>query len=64
MPALVATRHEPNVKAFYEHLLENGKKPLQAIVAVMRKLLHAIFGMFQSGREFDGNRFYRIPKTA
>ena len=64
MPALVASRYETNVKAFYEHLLENGKKPMQAIVAVMRKLLHAIFGMFQSGREFDGNRFYRIPKKA
>ena len=37
---------------------------LQALVAVMRKLLHAIFGMFQSGREFDGSRFYRIPKKA
>ncbi len=60
MPALVASRREPNVRAFYEHLLEKGKKPLQALVAVMRKLLHAIFGMFKSGAEFDGEKFYKM----
>ncbi len=61
MPALVAIRREPNVRAFYEHLLKKGKKPLQALVAVMRKLLHAIFGMFKSGEQFDGKKFYRMP---
>ncbi len=60
MPALVASQHEPNVRAFYEHLLEKGKKPLQAIVAVMRKLLHAIFGMLKSGKAFDGEKFYKM----
>ena len=60
MPALVASRREPNVRAFYQHLLEKGKKPLQALVAVMRKLLHAIFGMFKSDQEFDGEKFYKM----
>ncbi len=60
MPALVASRREPNVRAFYQHLLEKGKKPLQALVAVMRKLLHAIFGMFKSDEEFDGEKFYKM----
>ena len=60
MPALVAIRREPNVRAFYEQLLSKGKKPLQALVAVMRKLLHAIFGMFKSGEEFDGKKFYKM----
>ena len=60
MPALVSSQHEPNVRAFYKHLLEKGKKPLQAVVAVMRKLLHAIFGMFKSGKEFDGEKFYKM----
>jgi transposase len=46
MPALVATCHEPHIKGYYRHLVENnGLKKIQAICAVMRKLLHAIHGM-------------------
>ena len=58
MPALVASRFEPRVKAFYEKLVETGKKPLQALVAVMRKLLHAIYGMLKTDSDFDGEKFY------
>lgn len=61
MPALVAIRWEPNITAFYEHLIARGKKPLVAIVAVMRKLLHAIYGMFKHNTDFDGDKFYQIP---
>lgn len=64
MPALVAIRHEPNVGAFYEHLIARGKKPLVAIVAVMRKLLHAIYGMLKNGADFDGEKFYQMPQPA
>jgi len=64
MPALVATQHEPHVRAFYEQLLAAGKKPLQAVVAVMRKLLHAIYGMFKSNTHFDGSKFRRLPQAA
>jgi transposase len=60
MPALVAVQHEPNVKAFYEKLLGRGKKPLQANVAVMRKLLHAIHGMIAHDRDFDGQKFFAM----
>ena len=58
MPALVAVRHDPHIRAFYEHLLAAGKAKLQALTAVMRKLLHAVFGMFASGTAFQGSRFY------
>lgn len=60
MPALVAVRHEPNVQAFYEKLIARGKKPLQAIVAVMRKLLHAIYGMLRNDRDFEGEKFFAM----
>ena len=60
MPALVAIRYEPNVQAFYDALLARGKKPLQAIVAVMRKLLHSIYGMFEHDADFDGEKFFAI----
>jgi transposase len=60
MPALVAVRHEPHVRAFYEKLIARGKKPLQAIVAVMRKLLHAIYGMLRNDRDFEGEKFFAM----
>lgn len=63
MPALVAAQHEPHVRAFYEQLLAAGKKPRQALVAVMRKLLHAIYGMLKTNTDFDGSKFRRLPPT-
>lgn len=61
MPALVAVQHEPHVRAFYEKLLARGKQPIVATVAVMRKLVHAIYGMLKHGRAFEGEKFYRCP---
>ncbi len=58
MPALVAVRHEPHVKAFFDKLVARGKTPLQAYVAVMRKLLHAIYGMFTTNTVFVGEKFH------
>lgn len=63
MPALVAAQHEPHLRAFYQHLLERGKTKLQALVAVMRKLLHAIFGMFKHNTTYNGSKVYVLePK--
>jgi transposase len=64
MPALSAQRHDPHVKAYFQHLVANGKKPLQAVCAVMRKLLHAIHGMLKHNEPFDNTRFYAIPTSA
>ena len=63
MPALVAVRHDPHLRAFYQHLLARGKAKMQALVAVMRKLLHAIFGMFKHHQPYDGSKVYRIPES-
>ena len=62
MPALVASQHEPHVKAFYDQLIAKGKKPKQALVAIMRKLLHSIHGMLRTGTDFDGQRFRALPQ--
>lgn len=60
MPALSASRHEQHVRAYYHHLIEQrGLKKIQAVCAVMRKLLHAIHGMLRQDADFDGARFYR-----
>lgn len=58
MPALVAIRHEPHLRAFYQRLLARGKAKMQALVAVMRKLLHALFGMFKHRQTFDGSKLF------
>ena len=39
MPAITAIRYNASFKAFYDRLLAAGKKPKQALTAVMRKLL-------------------------
>jgi transposase len=61
-PAQVAIRHEPHIGAFYSRLLEKGKPPMVAVVAVMRKLLHAIYGMLKHDQDFDGAKFYARPE--
>ncbi|PYU15120.1 MAG: IS110 family transposase [Acidobacteria bacterium] len=66
MPALVACRYEPHVRDFYQRLLKRGKKKRQALLAVARKLLHAIYGMFRTLQPFDGTRLFAFmpAKTA
>lgn len=59
-PALVASQKDKHVSEYYKKMVGNGKKPMQAIVAIMRKLLLAIWGMFKRGCEWDGNKFYKI----
>jgi transposase len=61
LPALSAKAHDPHVKGFFEHLITHGKTPLQGVCAVMRKLLHAIHGMFTHNQPFDNRRFYVLP---
>jgi transposase len=61
LPALSAKAHDPYVKGFFEHLIANGKTPLQGVCAVMRKLLHAIHGMFAHNQPFNNSRFYELP---
>lgn len=53
MPALVAVRHNPSVKAFYERLLANGKNKKAALVACERKLLMICYGVVKNQRPFD-----------
>jgi|GEM_PF-119866 len=58
-PAQSASCHQPEVKAFKDCLIERGKTPLAAEVAVMRKLLHCIWGMLRSGTPFDPALFWQ-----
>ena len=49
MATLVATRHNPIIRAFYERLRADGKAKKLAITACMRKLLVILNAMLASG---------------
>jgi transposase len=53
MAALVATRHNPHFKAFYQGLLRRGKLKKVALVACMRKLLTTLNAMVRSGKHWS-----------
>ena len=52
-PALTAMRHNPPLRGFASRLRAAGKPPMVIVTAVMRKLLHQIYGVLHSARPFD-----------
>ena len=52
MATLVATRHNPIIKAFYRRLRDAGKPPKVALVAAMRKLLIRLNAMLKHQRSW------------
>lgn len=58
MPALVAIQRSPQIKATYESFLARGKKKKVAIIAIMRRLLHAIWGMLHHQQDFNPQFFH------
>ncbi|MHB1266850.1 MAG: IS110 family RNA-guided transposase [Acidithiobacillus ferriphilus] len=55
LPAVVAKRHNPVIAAFCDRLLARGKRPMQVVIAAMRRLLHLAFGVLKSGQPFNPN---------
>ncbi|MCG8276309.1 IS110 family transposase [Stenotrophomonas sp. NLF4-10] len=53
MPALVGKRHNPVLAAFAQRLAERGKPPKLILCALMRKLLHIVWGVLKSATPFD-----------
>ena len=53
MPSLAAIRYNPVIIAFRARLIANGKQKMVIVGAVMRKLVHIIYGVLKSGRPFD-----------
>ena len=52
MPTIAATKHNPWLKRFYQRLRAAGKPAKVAILAAMRKLLHAIYSVAKNRRPF------------
>lgn len=60
MPALVALRYNPLLKAMKERMLAAGKAKMAIVGAAMRKLVHLVYGVLKSGMPFDPNH---VSKT-
>lgn len=57
MPAMVAVRYDPVVRAFHQRIIDRGRHPIQAYVAVMRKFLHVFHSMLRHRTPYESSRF-------
>jgi transposase len=55
MPSITAIRFNSLIKQFAEQLTNNGKRKRAIIGAVMRKLVHIMYGVLKSKQPFDPN---------
>jgi transposase len=55
LPAMTAKRYNPIVRNFCQRLASRGKNKMEIIGAAMRKLIHIVFGVLKSGKQFDPN---------
>ena len=55
MPALVSIQCNPVMIDFYNRLKDKGKNGKVIVCAIMRKLVHVIFGVLKSGKKYDPN---------
>lgn len=53
MPVLGAVRRNPWLRAFHDRLRAGGKPPKLALVAAMRKLLHAVYSVAKNRKPFE-----------
>jgi transposase len=64
MAALVAARHNPLLKTFYQRLLAAGKAKKVALVAVMHKLLLILNAMIKRDQIWEPSYVHNQPKLA
>jgi transposase len=53
MPTLVAVRHNPVIRRFYQRLVEQGKAKMVALIAAMRKLLTILNLMLKKNENWN-----------
>jgi transposase len=53
MPAVVAKNHALCLRPLVERWQQSGLCPMEIVVAMMRKLLHLVYGVLKSGQPFD-----------
>jgi transposase len=58
LAALVASQHDTHMKGFYQSLLARHKAKMQALTALARKILHAIYGILKTGTPYEGAKLF------
>ena len=53
MGALVAKKHNPNLKVFFDRLVAAGKPKMVALIAVARKLLTILNAILRDNRPWQ-----------
>jgi transposase len=53
MAALSAIRYNPTLAPYYQRKRQQGLQPKQALVAVMRRLLHLVYGVLKHQQPYD-----------
>lgn len=65
MPSLSLVGHDPRAKAHYEALIARGKKKMQALCAVQRKMLTGLWACMHANESFDTAKLFAIdPEKA
>lgn len=60
MPALSLICHDARAKAHYEALVGRGKKKMQALCAIQRKMLTGLWACMKTGQPFDSAKLFAI----
>ena len=60
MPAIVARKHNPLMKDLSDRMLATGHCAMAIIGAIMRKLLHLVYGVIKTGKMFDPNHIQAL----
>lgn len=58
MCALTARHHDPDMKQWADELEAKGKAKKVVLVAVMRKLVHILYGVLKSGKSYDPRKAF------
>ena len=58
MCAVVASTHDPAIRAFAQRMRQRGKPAKVVLTAVMRKLLHLVYGILKSEKAYDPTKAF------
>lgn len=64
MCAVVASTHDPAIRALAQRMQQRGKPAKVVLTAVMRKLLHLVYGILKSEEAYDPSKAIRTTTVA
>ena len=62
LASFVATQHDLNAKAYYQHKRAEGKKHNAAVICVARRRCDLILAILKTGTPYDADRHENPPR--